>query len=280
MNDIDIAKADSESTNVSRRKFIKTTSTAVAGGAVVGAAGCASNRSTTTATAAAGTATAANMAVHGAETNAIQIVLIGCGGRGGGAADNALSVRTVPMKLVAMADVFEDKLNGAYNSLVRKHKEKVEVPSDRKLTGLDGYQKAMDCIRPGDIAIFTTPLAFRWVHFEYAIKKGLNVFMEKPLTADGPSSRKMLKLAEQASAKNLKVGVGLMSRHSRALQELQKRVMDGQLGDIVLMRGYRMSGPGGSAFTEPNPGRMSDLMYQIRNFHSFIWLSGGLFNDF
>src|SRR3989442_438486 len=100
----------------------------------------------------------------------------------------------------------------------------------------------MDCLKPGDIAIFTTPLAFRWVHFTYAIQKGLNVFMEKPLTADGPTSRRMLKLAEDASAKNLKVGVGLMSRHSRALQELHQRIQDGEIGDLVLLRGYRMHG--------------------------------------
>ncbi len=121
----------------------------------------------------------------------------------------------------------------------------VDVPEDRKFIGFDAYQKAMDCLKPGDIAIFTTPLAFRWVHFTYAIQKGLNVFMEKPLTADGPTSRRMLKLAEEAAAKNLKVGVGLMSRHSRAMQELSHRIQDGEIGDLILLRGYRMHGPGG-----------------------------------
>ena len=138
----------------------------------------------------------------------------------------------------------------------------------------------MDCLKPGDIAIFTTPLAFRWVHFTYAIEKGLNVFMEKPLTADGPTSRRMLKLAEQASAKNLKVGVGLMSRHSKPLEELHKRIEDGEVGDIVLMRGYRMHGPVGSAFSTKWPGNPSELMWQISRFHSFIWASGGCFSDF
>src|ERR1041384_4153160 len=218
--------------------------------------------------------------VHAAENNTIQVALIGCGGRGGGAADNALSVKTGPMKLVAMADVFEDKLTSAYRGLASKHKSTVDVPDDRKFIGFDGYKKAMDCLRPGDIAIFTTPLAFRWVHFTYAIEKRLNVFMEKPLTADGPTSRRMIKLGEDATAKNLKVGVGLRSRHSRALQTLHQRIQDGEIGDIILMRGYRMAGPLGSAFSEPNPGRMSDLLYQIRRFHSFIWASGGCFNDF
>ena len=218
--------------------------------------------------------------VHAASTDTIHVALIGCGGRGGGAADNALSVNTGPMKLVAMADVFRNKLNGAYRGLKEKHGEKVDVPDDRKFIGFDGYKKAMDCLRPGDIAIFTTPLAFRWLHFAYAIEKGINVFMEKPLTSDGPTSRRMLELGEKASAKGLKVGVGLMSRHSRALQELHKRIQDGQLGDLLLMRGYRMAGPLASAFSVKNPGGMTDLMYQISRFHSFIWLSGGCYSDF
>src|SRR4029453_16962840 len=99
---------------------------------------------------------------------------------------------------------------------------------------------------PGDVAIFVTPLAFRWGHFQYAIQKGINVFMEKPLTADGPSSKRMLELAELSVARNLKVGVGLMSRHARNLQELHKRIDDGEIGEIITMRGYRMHGPVGN----------------------------------
>jgi predicted dehydrogenase len=219
--------------------------------------------------------------VFAAENNTIQIVLIGCGGRGGGAAHNALSTKQCPMKLVAMADVFPEKLNTAYDSLKQAHPDSVDVPEDRKFIGFDAYKKAMDCLKPGDIAIFTTPLAFRWVHFTYAIAKGLNVFMEKPLTADGESSKRMFKLAEEAKAKNLKVGVGLMCRHSRAMQELEKRIQDGELGDIILMRGYRMAGPLAACFTEKWPGGSpSELLWQISKFHSFIWASGGLFNDF
>ena len=100
------------------------------------------------------------------------------------------------------------------------------------------------------------------------------------MTADGAASRRMLKLAEEASAKNLKVGVGLMSRHSRALQELQKRIQDGEIGDVILLRGYRMHGPVGSAFSTKWPGNPSELLWQIRHFHSFLWASGGCFNDF
>ncbi len=221
--------------------------------------------------------------VHAAEDNTIQVALIGCGGRGTGAAANALSVPDVPIKLVAIADVFQDRVKGSYKRLTDPRQgvlDQVDVPEDRRFVGFDGYQKAMDCLKPGDVAIFATPLAFRWVHFGYAVKKGLNVFMEKPVTADGPTSRRMLKLAEQSVAKNLKVGVGLMSRHSRALQQLHDRIQDGEIGDIVAMRGYRMSGPVGSAFSEKWPGRPSELLWQIQRFHSFIWASGGCYNDF
>lgn len=218
--------------------------------------------------------------VHAASGDTIQVALIGCGGRGTGAAANALVSKHGPVKLVAMADVFEDKLNGSYETIKKQLPDKVDVPNDRKFIGFDGYQKAMDCLKPGDVAIFTTPLAFRWVHFTYAIDKGLNVFMEKPVTADGPTSRRMLELGKKASEKNLKVGVGLMSRHHRPLQELHKRIQDGELGDIILMRGYRMHGPVGSAFSTKWPGNPSELLWQIRHFHSFLWASGGCFNDF
>ena len=219
--------------------------------------------------------------VHAAGSSTVQVALVGCGGRGGGAAANALSTnKSGPITLTAMADVFENRLNDAYGTLKKQYPDLVDVAPDKRFIGFDGYQKAMDSLKPGDIVILTTPLAFRWVHFTYAIQKGLNVFMEKPLTADGPSSRRMFKLAEQATAKNLKVGVGLMSRHSRALQELRQRIQDGEIGDINLLRGYRMAGPLASAFSEKWPGQPSELLWQISRFHSFIWASGGCFSDF
>jgi predicted dehydrogenase len=218
--------------------------------------------------------------VHAAENNTIQLALIGCGGRGTGAAENALSVKKGPIKLVAMADVFEDRLNDSFRGLKERYAAQMDVPADRKFLGFDAYKKAMDCLKPGDIAIFATPPAFRWVHFTYAIQKNLNVFMEKPVTVDGPTTRRMLQLGEDAAKKNLKVGVGLMSRHSRALEELAKRVQDGQIGDIILQRGYRMHGPIGYFSSPPKPSDTSDLIYQVRRFHSFLWASGGNYSDF
>ncbi|HEY5913747.1 MAG TPA: Gfo/Idh/MocA family oxidoreductase [Verrucomicrobiae bacterium] len=243
-----------------RREFIKTTGRLAAASALAGVT---------------------LPAVHAAGSSLIQVALVGCGGRGSGAAANALStVKQGPVKLVAMADVFEDRLNGSYEGLKRHSADNVEVLQDRKFIGFDAYKKAIDCLKQGDIVILTTPPAFRWVQFSYAIEKGMNVFMEKPVTVDGPTTRKMIKLAEAATAKNLKVGVGLMSRHSRALQELAKRIQDGEIGDVILMRGYRMHGPAGSAFAGKWPGNPSELLWQIRNFHSFLWASGGCFSDF
>lgn len=219
-------------------------------------------------------------AVHASASDLVQVALVGCGGRGSGAAVNALNTKSGPIKLVAMADAFPDRLKSSFEGLTREVGAKMDVPEDRRFIGLDAYKKAMDVLKPGDVVILTTPPAFRWVHFTYAIEKRLNVFMEKPVTVDGPTSKKMLKLAEEASAKNLKVGVGLMSRHARPLQELHERIQNGELGDIILMRGYRMHGPVGYFESPPKPDNISDLDYQIRRFHSFLWASGGNYSDF
>ena len=179
-----------------------------------------------------------------------------------------------------MADVNRGKLERSYNGLANKYKEKVDVPEERRFIGFNGYEKAMDVLDPGDVVIFTSPCAFRWVHFQYAIKRGLNVFMEKPVTPDGFSSRKMLELNEQAKKINLKVGVGLMCRHSQARRELKNRIEDGELGEILNMRAYRMQGAIASCFSDKKPENMDELAFQIKNFHSFLWLSGGSFSDF
>src|SRR5206468_5375299 len=152
-------------------------------------------------------------------------------------------------------------------------------PQERQFIGFDGYRSAMDALRPGDVAILGTPPAFRWVHFRYAIDKGLNVFMEKPVTVDGPTTRKMLALGEEAAKKNLKVGVGLMCRHCEVRGELFKRIQDGEIGDIVLLRAYRQAGPVGFMPVEPKPDDISELMYQIKRFSGFLWARGGSCSD-
>jgi len=219
-------------------------------------------------------------AVHAAGSDMVQVALVGCGGRGSGAAVNALATKSGPIKLVAMADAYSDRLKSSFTGLSVEMPDQVDVPADRQFVGFDAYKKAMDVLKPGDVVILTTPPAFRWVHFQYAISKKLHVFMEKPVTVDGPTSKRMLTLGEEATAKNLKVGVGLMSRHARPLQELHKRIQDGELGEIILMRGYRMHPPGGTFESPPKPANVSEMEYQIRRFHSFLWASGGNFSDF
>jgi predicted dehydrogenase len=217
---------------------------------------------------------------YAGEDNTIRVALIGCGGRGSGAVVDALSPENGPVRLVAMADAFENRLKSSYKALIELHPDQIDVPEDRRFVGLDAYRDAMDALRPGDIAILASPPAFRWVHFKYAIDRGLHVFMEKPVTVDGPTSLRMIELADAADAKNLKVGVGLMVRHCRGRMELKERIDGGQIGDILMMRAYRMHGPAGFCFSEPAPADMSEMMYQIQRFHSFLWASGGLYSDF
>lgn len=218
--------------------------------------------------------------VHAAEDNTIRVALIGCGGRGTGAAANALSVQNGPIKLVAMADVFADRLAASFANLQKAYADRMDVPEERRFVGFDAYQKAMDCLKRGDVAMFATPPAFRWVHFSYALEKGLNVFMEKPVTVDGPTTRRMLALADKSEAAGQKVGVGLMWRHCRARQELVSRVKDGQIGDVITMRTYRLHGPIGSFAAPRKPEGMTEVLHQIRYFHSFLWASGGCYSDF
>ena len=190
------------------------------------------------------------------------------------------------MKLVAIADVFEGKLNSSFGNLSRRFASQVQVPDDRKFLGVDAYKHAIDALRPGDVVILATPPAFRWVHFKYAIEKGVNVFMEKPICVDVPTGRRMIELGEEAKKKNLKVGVGLMVRHCRGRRALYDQIRSGAIGDVLALRAYRMHPPGGSAFTTPQmradalaTGK-NELFFEISRFHSFLWLSGGLFSDF
>ena len=251
-----------DSVNTSRRQFIQT-------GTLV--------------TTAASALTAVSIPkVHAASSEEIRVAIVGCGGRGTGAVENALQDANGAIKLYAMADVFENKLTSSHEKLKDKHGDKVDVPPERRFYEFDGYKNAMDTLRPGDVVILSTPPAFRWVHFTYAIEKGLNVFMEKPVTIDGPGSQRMFELGKKSIEKNLKVGVGLMCRHCEARAELLKRIQDGEIGDITMLRAYRMSGPTGSAAALPMPKDWpsNELMYQISKFHGFLWLSGGAFSDF
>lgn len=246
----------------SRRQFLQATTQVAAVGAAL-------------------TATAPQL--FAAENGKVKVALVGCGGRGTGAATNALSVSNGPTQLVAMADVFDHKMKSSFDNLSVQFPsaDQMDVPTERKFIGFDAYKKAMDCLSPGDIVILTTPAAFRWVQFKYAIEKGLHVFMEKPVTIDGPTSARMLELNKKAIEKGIKVGVGLMCRHCLARKDLFDRIQGGEIGDTLMIRAYRMAGKTASESCGPRPASSkSELMYQIANFHSFLWLSGGAVSDF
>jgi predicted dehydrogenase len=231
-------------------------------------------------TAAAAASSLANVAiprVHAAEDNTIRLALIGCGGRGSGAVGNAMNSPHGPVQLYAMADVAEDRLARSHKALADRFGERVNVPQERQFVGFDAYKKAIDCLGPNDVAMLTSFAYVRPLQLEYAVQKGVHVFMEKSFGPDAPSLRRMLQAGEEAKKKNLKIMAGLQCRHSVNRQELIKRIRDGQLGEIMLVRAYRVHPAGGGL--GPKPENISELMWQIRNFTCFQWVSGGLYAE-
>ena len=216
--------------------------------------------------------------VHAGEDNTIQLALIGCGGRGRGAVVNALSVENSgPVKLVAMADLFAEKLPLSREVLDREFGSKVDVPSERQFAGFDAYKQAIDCLKPGDVALLTGYAYCRGTHLDYAVQKGIHVFMEKSFAPDPAGCHRMLRIGEAAEEKNLKIAAGLMCRHSVNRQALIEKIQDGQMGQITLVRAYRMGGVGK---LYPRPAQQSELEYQIRNRMSFLWASAGLLSEY
>ncbi|MEQ1850592.1 MAG: Gfo/Idh/MocA family oxidoreductase [Chthoniobacteraceae bacterium] len=216
--------------------------------------------------------------VHSATDHSVRLALIGCGGRGSGALANAMHATALPVKLVAMADLFENRMQSAHRTLSTNFSDRVDVPAQRQFIGFDAFKHAIDSLRPGsgDIAMLTGYAGFRPGQLAYAVKKGVNVFMEKSFACDPPGVRRVIQAGADAEKKGLKIAAGLMCRHSRNRQELIKRIRAGELGDIQLIRAYRMgpSGPLG-----PRPAATGELEWQLRNFTKFLWVSGGLFAE-
>jgi myo-inositol 2-dehydrogenase / D-chiro-inositol 1-dehydrogenase len=215
-------------------------------------------------------------AVHAAENNTIKVALVGCGGRGTGAAINALSTKSGPTQLVAMADVFDDRLQSSLKKLAPQFGKQVDVPKDRQFIGFDAYKKAIDSLDGSGVVILATPPGFRPLHLEYAVEKGCNVFMEKAFAVDGPGVRRVLKAGEVAEKKNLKIAGGLMSRHSNTLAAAVDQIHKGMIGDVITCWAYREHGPVGYA---PKPPDMTEMAHQIRLFHNFNWLGGSFILD-
>jgi len=240
--------------SVTRREFLSTSTKVAAGAAMVGAL---------------------PRAGYTAENNTIKIALVGCGGRGGGAVAQALSTAG-PTKLWALADFFEPRVQSTLNNLKPGFAAKLDVPRERQFYGLEGYKQAMDSLAPGDVVLLATAPAFRPLHVEYAVARGLNVFMEKSFAVDAPGTRRILKAGEVAAQKNLKIAGGLMSRHHLPLEQAVDQIHQGMIGDVIMCWANRMHGPVGYKPREPG---MSELAHQINNYSNFTWLNGSFIVD-
>lgn len=243
--------------SVTRRTFIKSTSTAVAGGALLGALPI------------------ERFALGASPGDTLRIALVGCGGRGSGAADQALNAGGEGVKLVALADVFQDRVEGSLKNLKKNHENTVQVKDDNKFVGFDAYKQA---IALADLVILATPPGFRPIHFEEAVRQGKHVFMEKPVAVDAPGVRRVLAAAEEAKKKNLKVGVGLQRRHQPNYLQTIERLNNGAIGDIVAMRCYWNGTTPWVKLRkdlEEKAGRpLTEMEYQMHNWYYFVWLCG------
>ncbi len=215
--------------------------------------------------------------VHAAEDNTIRLAIIGCGGRGRGAVGDALSVPdSGPVELYAAADLFPERIEATVKILAGKFGDRINVPPERQFTGFDAYKQAIGCLRPGDIAMLTTRSYCRPTHFVHAVDQGVNVFMEKSFASDPGGSHRMLKAGKLADEKGLKVAAGVQCRHSVNRQALIKRIEDGELGEIQLIRAARL---GGGGRLGPFPGGENELIWQIKHRGSFLWASSGIFSE-
>jgi myo-inositol 2-dehydrogenase/D-chiro-inositol 1-dehydrogenase len=196
----------------------------------------------------------------------IKIALVGCGGRGSGAAAQSLNVPGT--KLVAMADAFTDNVEGAFKNLKGQFGDRVDVPQERRFSGFDAYKNAIDS---ADVVLLCTPPGFRPTHFEYAVKQGKHVFMEKPVAVDGPGIRKVIEAAKVADQKKLKVVCGLQRRYQTSYLETLKMIEDGAIGDFVSSQVYWVSG---GVWVRDRKPEMSEMQYQMRNWYYFNWICG------
>ena len=232
---------DPASTSANRRDFLKgSTAAAVAAGLTV-------------------------PMVHAAGSGTIKIGLVGCGGRGSGAATQALKADS-GNKLVAMADAFQDRID-EHLSVIKGEVpgSQIDVPRDRQYAGFDAYKHVIDQV---NVVLLTTPPHFRPIHLAYAVEKGIHAFVEKPMAVDGPGLRKFIEAVKAAQAKNLSVVNGFCWRYDQPRRETMKQVFDGKIGDIVAIETtYNSQG-----VWEPRKTReecASDMEYQMRNWYYY-----------
>ena len=240
--------------NLNRRQFLKQSGSIAAGAAVLGSL---------------------QSSVFARGDSTIRLALIGCGGRGTGAVGNALYVPNGgSIKLYAMADLISEKMEKSLTALRKWFPAyKIDVTEDRKFRGFDAYKRAIDILRPGDVAMCTTHSYIRPLHVEYAVSKGINVFFEKPFASDPSGLHRLLRSYEVAKRKNLKVAAGLQCRHSPARQTLIKKIRNGEMGDIPLIRANRL---GGSRWMASQGADSNILMNQLQFGRGHLyWIGSG-----
>ncbi|MGB9687784.1 Gfo/Idh/MocA family oxidoreductase [Thermogutta sp.] len=209
-------------------------------------------------------------AVHAAGSDVIKIALSGCGGRGTGAAADALSNKAgVQVRLIALHDAFPERVEACFQALKGRFGDQVDVPPERRFTDLDGYQKLMET--DADIVLLCSPPGFRPIHYEAAVKAGKHVFMEKPLAVDAPGVRRIMATNEEAKKKGLRVAVGHHLRHEIKHKEMIRRIWDGEIGRIKYMRAYFNSS---GVWVRPRKPGQTEMQYQVNNWYYFTWLSG------
>jgi myo-inositol 2-dehydrogenase/D-chiro-inositol 1-dehydrogenase len=203
-----------------------------------------------------------------AGTDELKLAIVGCGGRGNGAIDQALTAGGT--RVVAMADAFQHKLEPLLSSIQAKYKERVDVPESRRYSGLESYKEVM---QHADVVLLTTPPGFRPMMFKAAIEAGKHVFMEKPVAVDSPGTRMVMEYAKKAEEKNLKVVVGLQRRYEKAYLEALKQVKEaGLIGNIVSAQCYWNGGGVWEPFARED--KMSEMEYQVKNWYYYTWLCG------
>jgi predicted dehydrogenase len=208
--------------------------------------------------------------VHADGSGTIKVGLVGCGGRGSGAAVQALTADS-GARLVAVADAFQDRIDEHLSEIKKSDVgSRIDVPRDRQYAGFDSYQHVIDQV---DVVLLTTPPHFRPIHLAYAVEKGVHAFVEKPMAVDGPGLRKFMQAAQESKAKNLSLVNGFCWRYDHPRRETMKQVFDGKIGDIVAIETtYNSQG-----VWDPRKTReecSSDMEYQMRNWYYYCWLSG------
>lgn len=235
----------------SRRGFLNHSASALAAGSALAAAG-------------------APRDAHASGSDVIRIGLVGCGGRGTGAALQALSA-DANTKLVAVADAFEDRLETCLRSLGGRKdvSERIEVDRDHRFAGFDGFRQVLGS--DIDVVLLATPPHFRPQHLRAAIEADKHVFAEKPVAVDAAGVRSVLETTELAKRKNLSIVSGLNTRYSPSVQEMMRRIHDGAIGDVLGAQAVRYAG---GVWVRPRESGMTDMEYQMRNWYYFTWLSG------